>query len=66
MKFCNGIGLNNIIDMSLDGKGTNVAGTQLATRQTKAAVPGREPDFLSWVVIRSRRSSNIGLALMLP
>lgn len=53
------------IDLALDER-TNELGTQLATGQSEADVPGGEPDILFGMVSGSCCTSCFGLALMPP
>lgn len=56
--------VSNFVDLTLGGEGTDVTGIHLATRESETDVPGGEPDFLSWMVSGSGRSSCIDLARM--
>jgi len=37
----------DLINLSLDGEGTNIAGTQLPARQVETQIPGGESDLIS-------------------
>lgn len=41
----------DMVYLPLDGEGTDIAGTQLATGQSKTDVPGRESELLPWMVL---------------
>ena len=49
--------VSDLVDLPLHREWTYVAGTQLTAGQAKTDVLGREPDHLSWIILRNRRSS---------
>ncbi len=52
--------------LPLDGKGTDIAGTQLPAGQAETQIPGGEPDFISRMIDRGGRPAGICIGLVSP